>query len=835
MTNTIKLTTFLDNYEIPYLPIYYFLFTKEDGSIVKQPIGEMNNLSIDAINNKIEIYKTKELKPPTSFKISKNEYRPLTNEEKKTLVLSNSVYLKYSCFYCIDLDDKEIKTLDDYIKILENNNVEKSIIKIIKKLPWTTGNTKGIHIYIRTENVPPYKNQLNVLKYLKGDFIRKNNMWEKADKEINNYDCEYFDTAIDFNLISPLFINGLNSIEEEKEKPKEKKTIKEDIKENKKEDTKENKKEDIINNDNETYKYLNHLFKYNVYEKIGNYNNWLSIGILIKNEKLGFELFNKISELMPKYDGYNECKNFYDNLNKTIFNNTKKPITIASIKYILKKSIDDEILYKKINKEFINNNNNNNLIFVKDDDEASNYLINTIGDNFVYTRKVLYYKKNNKYIYDGKEIYNNLISYILGLQIFKTNDKNEILIYSGNIRNAKAIYDSFMSKIITLKQDDNFYNKFHSSTKNKLCFLDGVLDFKERKFIKWENVENVYTTIIINFNYEEYFNKPNKKFINDIKKDIFENLFNDKIDLVLKYFSRAITANIEDKNFMSFMGNRNCGKGILYLLFKVGFEDYVNSFNLENMLCCRQSKKSSDMAKENSWLMDFQYCRIGISQETDEIEKDITKQKKISNKVIKSIASGGDVIECRSLYNDKILINIDTSIIILGNNSIVFDGKDNEEHHIRCEGVKQFISEEKYNSYLLKYGEQFMTAYSKKKDNLKQEINDNENYKFGIIYLLYEYYENKTLEINNKIIIEDDDDDNNISIREMIFENYIITKDKFDRINKNDVYNLLDDFDKKKINAELKELGCVNNLLKTIDKNDKTKDGKACFINIKKK
>ena len=42
-----------------------------------------------------------ELKKIYSLKISKNEYRPLTNEEKKTLVLSNSVYLKYSCFYCI--------------------------------------------------------------------------------------------------------------------------------------------------------------------------------------------------------------------------------------------------------------------------------------------------------------------------------------------------------------------------------------------------------------------------------------------------------------------------------------------------------------------------------------------------------------------------------------------------------------------------------------------------------------------------------------------------------------------------------------------------------------
>jgi hypothetical protein len=835
MTDTIKLTTFLDNFEIPYLPIYYFLFTKEDGTVVKKPIGEMNNLTIETIENKKEIYKTKEFKIPTSYKVSKTDYRPLTNEEKKTLVLVNSLYLKYTGFYCIDLDDKTIKCLDDYIKILKENKVEKSIIKIIKSLPWTTGNTKGIHIYIRTDNVPIYANQLDVLNFLKGDFLRKTNVWEKVDKEINNYNSDYFDTPINFDLISPLFKNGLKEIEE---KPKEKKIIKEDTKEDIKEDTKEDK-----NNDNECYKYLNHLFKYNIYEKIGNYNNWLSIGILIKNEKLGFELFNKISELMPKYDGYNECKNFYDNLNKTIFNNTKKQITIASIKYILKKSIDDETLYKKINKEFINNNNNNsNLIFVKDDNEASDYLINIIGDNFIYTRKVLYYKKNNKYIYDKSEIYNNLISYILGLKIFKTNEKNETLIYCGNIKGAKNIYDAFMAKILTLKQDDNFYNKFHSSTKNKLCFLDGVLDFKERKFTKWENVENIYTTIIINFNYEEYFNKPNKEFINTIKKTIFENLFNDKTDLVLKYFSRAITANIEDKNFMSFMGNRNCGKGILYLLFKTGFEDYVNSFNLENMLCDRQSKKSSDMAKENGWLMDFQYCRIGISQETEETEKDITKQKKISNKVIKSIASGGDIIECRSLYNDKIKINIDTSIIILGNNSIVFDGNDNEEHHIRCEGVKQFISQDKYNSLLLKYGEKFMSAYSIKKDDLKQVIYENEDYKFGIIYLLYEYYENKALEINNKKIlidfdfkiITDDDEDNNISVRELIFENYIITKDKSDRIIKTDLYELLD-FDKKKINAELKELGCVNNALKTKDEKDETRNGKACFINIKKK
>ena len=98
MTDTIKLTTFLDNYEIPYLPIYYFLFTQEDGMVIKKQIFEKNNLTIEAIENQKEIYKTKEFNPPTSYLISKNKYRPLTNEEKKTLVLVNSLYLKSKNF-----------------------------------------------------------------------------------------------------------------------------------------------------------------------------------------------------------------------------------------------------------------------------------------------------------------------------------------------------------------------------------------------------------------------------------------------------------------------------------------------------------------------------------------------------------------------------------------------------------------------------------------------------------------------------------------------------------------------------------------------------------------
>ena len=54
---------------------------------------------------------------------------------------------------------------------------------------------------------------------------------------------------------------------------------------------------------------------------------------------------------------------------------------------------------------------------------------------------------------------------------------------------------------------------------------------------------------MINRNYEEYFNNPNKEVINIVKEKIFDNMYGDKTDNVLHFLSRAISGNYEDKNF----------------------------------------------------------------------------------------------------------------------------------------------------------------------------------------------------------------------------------------------------------------------------------------------
>ena len=74
---------------------------------------------------------------------------------------------------------------------------------------WVVGNTKGIHIYTKINNMIEYTNQVDVYKHFKGDLIHaQNNMWEKTNKEINNYNGGI--TELDYEDIKYLFNDRLN-------------------------------------------------------------------------------------------------------------------------------------------------------------------------------------------------------------------------------------------------------------------------------------------------------------------------------------------------------------------------------------------------------------------------------------------------------------------------------------------------------------------------------------------------------------------------------------------------------------------------------------------------
>jgi hypothetical protein len=454
---------------------------------------------------------------------------------------------------------------------------------------------------------------------------------------------------------------------------------------------------------------------------------------------------------------------------------------------------------------FIEKRKNEN-IFIDNDNDACDIIFESLKETIIFVHDRYYYKYQNCWINNKDKINSLLMVFIAESNIYKINEFYDLKPYGQNTKTAKNIMELLFAKI-RVKCDTNIkYSSFHSSTKKKLCFLDGVLDFENKTFTLWKHVkEPIYTTIIIQRNYATYFQNPNREFIDFIKNNIFTNLFGNKTKLSLQFFSRAVAGCNEDKNFMSYSGNRNCGKGILYTALSSAFEEYITSFNLENMVCKRESNKSSDIAKENAWLLDLEFARIALAQETDENENDNIKTSlKISNKVMKSIMSGGDEIKARALYHDPITITLDATLGFLGNNELAISGEDSSQHHFKFTGVKQFITAEKYKSYE-SMGEEFLSAYAIRDEDLKNKIKTDE-YTNAMVYLLYENYVNKCLTVEN--IENDDGEQIELSIRALIFKHYEITKDDKDRVSKDELYELLKK-DKKKIIAELKQLNCV--------------------------
>jgi len=384
-----NIKTFLTSEKIPYLPFYYFLQEKEDGTLLKKPIKEKNNLTIEEIGE--ELSKRKNMTKPKSYwKLEKdNIYKEiqLTKGELKTLTSAYTIFIKHTDYYCIDIDDKNIKCLSDFLnefqkKIPDNSLDNPDTYNILKKCAWTKGNTKGIHIYIKLKNVPKYSNQQDILNISNGDLIKINNMWEGIDKEIYNY--SQYTEPFDCDKLKPLFKK--NTLwKEPKEEPKE--IIKIEPKE---------KEEKVLENNNEISQYLTLMLKNKAFEKINGYTNWLNIGLIIKDSfgDTGFELFNQISQQMPKYDGKDETQRFYNDLNKKIFTKDKK-VSMGSIKKDFKEK--DEELYIKVNiemkqimKQIIKGSDKK---YVFDSEKSKNFNTDYFNSLQSYSEKKQYFEK----------------------------------------------------------------------------------------------------------------------------------------------------------------------------------------------------------------------------------------------------------------------------------------------------------------------------------------------------------------------------------------------------------------------------------------------------------
>ena len=288
--------------------------------------------------------------------------------------------------------------------------------------------------------------------------------------------------------------------------------------------------------------------------------------------------------------------------------------------------------------------------------------------------------------------------------------------------------------------------------------------------------------------------------IEDIKRLIFEPLFNKKLVKALQFFARAFARHCEDKNFATYIGNRDCGKGILYEIFKA-FGDYLQPLVLDNILCSRNSQKEPKRSVDMFWLLDLEFCRLAFSQETPELNSGL----KINPTLFKKLVSGGDTQKARRNYDrEDTSFQVDFTPFMAGNNSLALDG-DVAEHLIEFESIVRFLSPEEIDGRRRVEGDEIVeTKYRLKDPSLKDKCHSIE-WKKAVIYLLYINYTDAALQAG----VVSDEGEPDTSLLGQFLADFEITRNEEDMVLVSEIKTLDYGKDRKKLKTELEGMELV--------------------------
>jgi len=295
---------------------------------------------------------------------------------------------------------------------------------------------------------------------------------------------------------------------------------------------------------------------------------------------------------------------------------------------------------------------------------------------------------------------------------------------------------------------DDFYKITHKDTKHRLFYNNGYYDFIESKFVDYNDDNIPFTTQIINRDYI-----PNNKLEKEIYEKIFYPIFNIDFDenndpikndkyKTMKYaifqLSRKIGGHIEDKNWLFFLGGRNSGKGIIERLLSHCFEPYVKSFNSSNLI---SKKTMGEISKELAWMVDFEFSRLIFGSEIDQkLDNKGRNEIKFNGRLIKSIMSGGDELECRTNNKDARKFQIQSTIVLCANDIPTCEPVDAMDFCIKFDMPCRFLTDDMYN----KLGEGVKKTFIRKTadDSLKNWLGNIEVIQ-SIEHIIFEAYKEK--------------------------------------------------------------------------------------------
>jgi hypothetical protein len=478
---------------------------------------------------------------------------------------------------------------------------------------------------------------------------------------------------------------------------------------------------------------------------------------------------NNIIVEVPMFDGF-----MVKNNNSIIIDDVIDILNKCSFEYGIKWSNKEHDISILDDLNELSNDNNYLSFIGVDVVEISKYLINTLLKDKILKCYGQYFYLNNKlWINNEKEIKILLKKLISNLDLWIQTDK------PYKISKCKKGVDELIDFILAHTPENNKFNtELWEKTQYKLFFNNGYYDFINDKFNKTNDLS---TKILIENDLNIKSNKSVRKDIyNKILYPLFgvDDLNKDKdnkqyLDYFLYKLSRAVAGHIEDKNWILMKGQRNSGKGVIGDLLKNCFGKYIKTTNSGNFTLKNYS--NNDEAKSNSWILDYEFCRIAI---TNEIKIDNDNKNKVDGNIIKKFCSGGDYMEARKNYQDEIEFRIQSTLLICCNDIPEMSPTDAYEFTTFINMTSAFKEiDDKYKMKNIKYykpDNSIKTHFIKKKDVINE-----------FILILIDAYKNKVdMPEKFKMEVEENKEDDDLNI---ILDTFKFTNNDNDFISNNDL------------------------------------------------
>jgi hypothetical protein len=497
-----------------------------------------------------------------------------------------------------------------------------------------------------------------------------------------------------------------------------------------------------------------------------NYNDYIKV-VIAYAEECGKDGLDSFLEWNSQYSGANMDA---DEKTYLSFIEKQNDVSIGTLRFIAKRE------NPKGFQEWCDKNVESKQV-CSNDQEASDYLFDRLNNKLVYCDGVLYYKNGNYWISNRTELENVLLVLVLHSDIYKQDKKGAYVAYAQNVSSAKRIVEAIVARAYE-KKDDSFYSKFHTSMKGKLCFNNGVFDFPTKTFTRWEDLqEEVFATFGITYDYNPIRNESVNQ---EVKEKVFDAIFENDAEKALRSFSRGMAGHYTDKNWIMFQGNRDCGKGVLDGFFKSTFQNYTTSLSNDNFLYERNSGES-EASKKWGWAMALEFARICFTQESK--TDNTNKHLKLDGTKIKGIASGGDNMKGRQLYENTRNFMIEALLVMCGNDFPPVSPADAMETCITLSSTKQFKSEsfirEKTED---KASKEELSCYVVADPTIKDKCSSVE-WRTALMHILSDFYSSKLVERVN-LFAEDSNDSNPIS---KILNDFELSTNEKDKVSNEDL------------------------------------------------